>query len=108
MFLALAFPTILLMVLAGLVTRALERAVPESIPGLVLLALISVLVTWGMAAGLFAGLYLWQDSRLAGLLGEQQGLGHLLRLGAKSALIWGPVVALTVVTAPRRWRNAVW
>lgn len=108
MFFALALPVVLLMVLAVVVTRGLERLVSETIPGLILLALLSAMVTWVLAAGVFAGLYLMQDVRLVAVLGDQSGVGHLLRLGAKSALIWGPVLVLTVLTAPRRWRNAVW
>jgi hypothetical protein len=42
------------------------------------------------------------------LLGRSDGIWHLLNLGAKAALIWAPVLALVVTTAPRRWKTAVW
>jgi hypothetical protein len=108
MVMTLALPVLGLICAAVVVTRVLERVVPESIAGLVLLAVLASGVVWGLAVAGFAVLYLWQDARLAGLLGEAAGMRHLAGLGAKAVLVWGPVVALTVVTAPQRWRHAVW
>ena len=104
----LGLPTILLMCLAVGVTRGVERFVPETLPGLVALAMIASGAMWVLASGLFAGLYVWQDARLTGLLGQADSLRHFAGLGLKSALIWAPVVLLVAGTAPRRWKNAVW
>ena len=96
------------MVAAVLVTRLVERCAPESVAGIAGTALVSALAMWLLSSGGFALLYLWQDARIAGLIGAGQGAGHFLRLGAKAALIWGPLVAITVATAPRRWKTATW
>ena len=53
MLLTLALPTLLLMALAVLVTRALERVVPESMAGLAMLALGASVCLWLLSAGLF-------------------------------------------------------
>lgn len=105
---SLALPTLLLMGLAVLITRLLELVVPETLVGLGLLTLLAMGLMWGLSGLVFAGLYLWQDARIADLLGAGEGLGHFAALGAKSALIWAPLVFLVVCTAPRRWRQAVW
>ena len=102
---SLALPTLILMALAVVVTRLLERVVSETVLGLFMLFALSGVLVWVLASAMFMGLYLWQDASIAPLLGDARGLGHLLVLGAKSALIWGPLLVLTVVTAPRRWRQ---
>lgn len=108
--LSLTLPALLLVALAVIVPRLLERAVPESLAGLVLLGLLSALALWLMSALGFALLYRLQGPDVVALLGARpvDGLGHFLRLGAKAALIWLPVMVLAVSTAPRRWRTSVW
>ncbi len=108
MLMSLALPTLVLMTLAVLVTRGVEALMPESVPGLIATALLSALLLWALATGLFALLYLWQDARISALLGDARGWAHMSGLGASAALIWAPLMLLTVATAPRRWKTAVW
>lgn len=110
MILSLALPAVLLIAAAILVPRGLERLVPESLAGLVLLGLVSALVLW-MASGLgFAVLYHWRGASLALLMGETAApaFRHFAVLGLRAALIWAPVLVLAVSTAPRRWKTATW
>ena len=107
MLVSLALPVLTLMAAAVVVTRLLERAVPESVMGLGLLAALAGGVLWALSAAGAAALYASGAVPLS-VLAEPRGLSHLAGQGAKAALIWGPLVALTVVTAPRRWRHATW
>lgn len=105
---ALLLPTLLLMVAAVLVTRLLEHVVPETIAGLVVLAGLASAACWAVASALFGAIYILQAAQIAAVLGTRGGLGHLLALGGKAALIWLPLVLITVATAPRRWKTNTW
>ena len=106
----LLFPALGLMLLAFLVTRGVEALVPESVAGLALMALLSTLLCWALASAGFALLYVQKDARVLTLLGDAPtaSIGHFLRLGGSAALIWAPILLLTVSTAPRRWKTSVW
>ncbi|WP_089277544.1 hypothetical protein [Antarctobacter heliothermus] len=106
----LLLPAFGLMLLAFVVPRGVEVLVPETVTGLVVMALVSTLLCWVLASAGFAMLYGVQDGGILALLGEvpAASAGHFLRLGAKAALIWAPILLLTVSTAPRRWKTAVW
>lgn len=108
MVLALLIPALALMVLAVVVTRLVEWVVPETVPGLVLAGALACAVMWVLAGALFGWMYLGREADLAPVLGTGSGLRHLAGLGAKAALIWLPMVLITVVTAPRRWKTNVW
>ena len=107
---SVAGPVILLGLLAVLLPRALERAVPETLAGLGWLALLSALLLWAVSAGLFALLYGLTDARAVAFLEARPGAGlrHFAGLGARAALIWAPIAALVILTAPRRWKHARW
>ncbi|WP_136443205.1 hypothetical protein [Pacificoceanicola onchidii] len=108
MLVSLALPAIILMIAAVAAARALERLMPESLLGLALTFVLSAVLTWALASGLFALLYYWRGASLATTLGEAEGWRHMAGLGLKAAVIWAPLLALTVATAPRRWRHNVW
>lgn len=109
MLLGLALPTILLMMAAVVVTRGLESVLPESLSGMALTALLSSLALWLLSSAGFALLYMAEGAPLAALgLTEGGTITHFLSLGARSSLIWAPIVLLVVVTAPRRWRTSRW
>lgn len=110
MILNLLLPALGLMVLSLAVTRGVEAVMPESLRGLAAIALVSALLVWVLTAAGFALLYLMEDSRVLALMSEapSASVGHFLGLAARAALIWAPVLLLTVSTAPRRWKTAVW
>ncbi|MBP0484353.1 hypothetical protein [Sagittula salina] len=103
----LLIPAAALGALAILVTRGVERVMPETLAGLVLTALVGALLMWLLSAGFFALWYALKAPGAAWLIG-QTGAHHFMLLGAQAALIWGPVLVLTVSTAPRRWRTNTW
>lgn len=110
MLLTLGLPVLGLMILAVLITRAVETVAPESIVGLVATGAVAGLLCWAMSAAGFAWLYHAQDPEILTRIGLRpaDGVAHFMTLGAQAALIWAPLVAITVVTAPRRWKTAVW
>ena len=106
----LLLPTLLLGVLGWLVPRLLGRVWPEGVGPLLLLAFVSTLVLLVLAAGFFLLLYVWQGAPAAALFegGVAAGLGHFLRLGLLSALVWAPVMVLSVAGLPRHWKEKTW
>ncbi|WOI57412.1 hypothetical protein [Palleronia sp. LCG004] len=81
--------------LAGLAPALWARFLPEGVPWLMLNAILSIL---GCAIVAMAWRY--------GL--SWPGWGASLRWLGLSALIWGPVVLLSLAQQPRRWKDATW
>jgi hypothetical protein len=106
----LILPALLLAVLGWLVPRLLARVWPEGVGPLLLLALVSTLVLVVLATGLFVLLYLGQGVPLALILdvGVLGGWPHFLRLGLVSALVWAPIMILSVASLPRHWKEETW
>ncbi|SHJ70490.1 hypothetical protein SAMN04488012_11555 [Palleronia salina] len=105
MTLHLVLPAILIAALGWAVPRVLARFFPEGVKPLLLLAAVAVLLMWLIAAAGFAVLYALTPPTLpdgfAAVL-------YCLRLGLISALIWLPVLVLSVAGLPRRWTKATW
>ncbi|MFW2543146.1 hypothetical protein ACN2XU_10925 [Primorskyibacter sp. 2E107] len=108
MLISLAIPAALLMLTAVLVSRALERLTPETVFGLALNAIISFFILWALATVLFMLIYHWRGAPLDAVFGEAGGVRHMTGVGLQSALLWVPMVGITVATAPRRWRHNIW
>ncbi len=106
----LILPVLALGVLGWLVPRFLARVWPEGLGPLLALTFVSTFVLLLLAAGFFLLLYLWQGAPLAALFepGLATGLGHFLRLGLLSALVWAPIMVLTVAGLPRHWKEETW
>jgi hypothetical protein len=105
---SLLVPSLILIALAILLTRAVERMMPETVPGLVLTALVASIMMWLLSGVLFGWLYLLREVEVAPMLGTGRGMRHLATMGGKAALIWLPIVLITVATAPRRWKTNTW
>ena len=106
----LILPALALAVLGWLVPRVLARVWPEGVGPLLLLALASTLILIVLATALFVMLYLGQGVPLALILdvGVLGGWPHLLRLGLVSALVWAPIMILSVANLPRHWKEETW
>ncbi|WP_238365616.1 hypothetical protein [Mesobacterium pallidum] len=106
----LALPTLALMALAFALPHGLLRWMPETGRGLVLNGLLSGLVLVAVAAGYFLWAYAHAAPAMLRVFGARPGAsaGYFLRLGLQSAVIWGPVLVLTVSYLPRRWKEGVW
>ena len=88
----------------------LARVWPEGVGPLIWLGLTATALMLLLSMALFLGLYMAQGVPLATLARPGPGALalHLLRLGMGAALIWGPVLVLTIASLPRRWRRATW
>ncbi|SLN36178.1 hypothetical protein [Roseisalinus antarcticus] len=106
----LILPAICLAALGWTVPRVLARYFPEGVRPLLVLAFVAALVMTLISMGVFLGLYLWQGLSLGQMfsLGVLDGLAHFARLGAASALIWAPLLVLSVAGLPKHWVEATW
>ncbi|KAA9010735.1 hypothetical protein F3S47_04370 [Histidinibacterium aquaticum] len=107
---SLILPAILLGALGWVVPRLMARIFPEGVKPLFALAFCAAAVMTFTAMAIFLGLYLAHGMTLGQLfrLGLVDGLLHLARLGAASALIWAPVLVLSVAGLPKQWVEETW
>lgn len=73
-------------------------------------AFLSTLVLFLLSAILFLVLYAGQGVRLTDALslGVVSAIVYFGRLGLASAIIWGPILVLSVAGLPRRWVKETW
>lgn len=107
---SLLLPAIVVAVLGWLTPKFWARLLPEGVRPLVLNALLSVLTLFFLTASFFAALYAWQGAPLDQFAdaGLASNLGFFGRLGLMSAIIWAPIMILSLAGLPRRWTKAVW
>ena len=106
----LIFPALGLAFLGWVVPRLLSLVWPEGVRPLMLLALVATVIMFLLGAGVFVALYLVSGVPLGELLalGAGSAVVHFGRLSLISALIWGPVLVLSVAGLPRHWTRATW
>ena len=106
----LILPALVLAALGWFVPRLLALIWPEGVKWLMLLALSSTIIMALLGAGFFAFLYVVQVIGVGDLL-ETGGLAlaaHFLRLSLISALLWGPLMVLSIAGVPKNWVKEVW
>ena len=106
----LIWPAAALALMGWLVPRLLSLVWPEGVVPLMLLALVAAMLMTLLAMAVFAALYVARGVPLAMLWEPGAGafLLHFLRLGAASALLWAPILILSVAGLPRHWTRATW
>jgi len=106
----LIIPALLLALIGWLVPKLLSLVFPEGVRPLFLLAFAATLIMLVLGMGFFLALYLWQGVPLDMLFeaGIAAGLAHFLRLGLISALLWGPIMVLSVAGLPKHWVRETW
>lgn len=107
---SLFIPALILALMAWFVPRLLGRVIPEGVRPLIVIAFLSTVFLFCLSAAFFVGLYFWQ-----GLSWEQFAqfgvAANVLfygKLGLIAALIWGPIMVLSVANLPRGWVKKVW
>lgn len=107
---ALLLPALVISVLAFVVPRLLSRVLPEGVWPLLLNAFLSTLLLFILSAGFFFCLYLWQGVSVAEIMepGMAANVVFFGRLGLFSAIIWGPIMLLSVAGLPRKWVKETW
>lgn len=106
----LILPAAALAFLGWLVPKLLAMVWPEGVRPLLALALVATLIMALLGVVFFLCLYVWQGVPMAALfeLGLAAGLVHLGGLSLISALIWGPIMILSVAGLPKHWVRETW
>lgn len=106
----LIIPSLALALVGWLVPRGLSLVWPEGVWPLMALGFVATLVMLVFAGGFFFVLYLAQGVPLARLAegGWRPAVVHFGRLAAVSALIWGPILVLSVAGLPKYWVKETW
>ena len=106
----LILPALILAALGWFVPRLLALFWPEGVKWLMVLALVSTIIMALLGAGFFAFLYIVQGVGVDDLLetGGTALAAHFLRVSLISALIWGPLMVLSIAGVPKNWVKEVW
>ena len=107
---SLVLPVVVLAILAWIVPKLLARVFAEGVRPLMALAFVSVLILFGLSGLFFWLLYVWQGAPVAELAegGVMANVVYFGRLGLSAALIWAPIMVLSVSGLPRRWTKEIW
>jgi hypothetical protein len=106
----LMIPALALAFLGWLVPRLLSLFWAEGVRPLMWLAFTATIIMLVLAAFFFVALYLWQGAPV-GLMFEDGMLAAVWffgRLGVISALLWGPILILSVAGLPKHWVKEKW
>lgn len=106
----LLLPAMALALLAWLVPKLVSIVLPEGVKPLMLNAFLSALFLYALSGGFFLLLYLWQGIPFARLM-EPGWIANIVffgRLGLSAAIIWAPIMVLSVAGLPRTWKKEVW
>lgn len=106
----LLIPSLALALVGWLVPRGLSLVWPEGVRALFGLGFVATLVMLVLAAVFFFALYLVGGVPLAALVEGGWGptVAHFGRLAVISALIWGPIMVLSVAGLPKHWVKETW
>ncbi|MCF2904916.1 hypothetical protein L0666_07945 [Octadecabacter sp. CECT 8868] len=106
----LLLPAICLAALGWTVPRMLALWWPEGVKWLMFLALVSTLVMALAGAVVFVVIYAAQGVSLADLwaTGGLSVTIHFMKLSIVSALLWGPLMILSLAGVPKNWVKEVW
>jgi len=106
----LFLPAMVLALCAWVVPKLVSLVLPEGVKPLLLNAFLSTLLLYLLSGLVFFALYVWQGAPLDRLLedGWRVNLVFFGRLGLSAAIIWVPIMLLSVAGLPRTWKKAVW
>jgi hypothetical protein len=107
---SLFLPAALLAVFAWVVPKVLAAALPEGVPALALNAILSAVILCVASGMLFMALYFAQGADPAAFWAEGWAANALFfgRLGVSAAIVWGPILILSVANLPRHWVTKTW
>lgn len=96
-------PVVLLALAGWVVPWLLSKLLPEGVGWLFVIGALSVVVLVVLSA---VGFYVLYGAAGRSVLAEAPW--HFVVLSAKAALVWGPVMVLSVANLPRGWKEVVW
>ena len=103
-------PAVILALIGWFVPRILGKLLPEGVRPLLLNGLFSTLIMGCLGIGYFMVLYVIQGMPLSAMLMDGAGpaIAYFGRLSMISALIWAPIMILSLAGLPRKWTKEVW
>jgi len=106
----LILPAVALGFAGFFVPRLLARVLPEGVVPLLMNAFLSTVLLFVISAMVFVGLYAWQGIPLAEVAAQGVAANVVFfgRLGLASAIIWAPLMLLSVAGLPRKWVQETW
>lgn len=106
----LLLPAFVLGLCAFVIPRLLSRVLPEGVTPLLLNVFLSTVLLFVISALFFFCLYLWQGVSFAQIMepGLAANVVFFGRLGLVSAIIWAPIMLLSVAGLPRKWVKETW
>ena len=106
----LFLPALFLAILAFVVPRIFGRILPEGVKPLLVNAFLSTTLLFVISALFFFCLYLWQGQSIARIMepGLASNVVFFGRLGLVAAIIWAPIMILSVAGLPRKWVKETW
>ena len=106
----LFLPALIMAAMGFIVPRLWAHALPEGVVPLMVNAFLSTVLLFALAACFFVGLYVWQGMPFAEIMapGWAKNIMFFGRLGLMSAIIWGPIMLLSLAALPRRWVKKTW
>ncbi len=106
----LFLPALILAGLAFVVPRLLARVLPEGVGPLMVNAFLATLLLFVMSSLFFFGLYLWQGVAFDRIIAPGWAANVIFfgRLGLIAAIIWAPIMLLSVAGLPRKWVKETW
>lgn len=106
----LLIPALALALVGWLVPRGLSLVFPEGVRPLIVLAFVSTVIMFLLSTAFFFGLYLVRGATAETILsgGISEAIVHFGRLGLISAMIWGPIMILSVAGLPKSWVEETW
>lgn len=107
---ALFLPALVLSGLAFVVPRLLARVLPEGVKPLLLNAFLSTVLLFMISAVFFFFLYLWQGVSIETITSPGLAANVIFfgRLGLVAAILWAPIMLLSVAGLPRKWVKETW
>ncbi len=106
----LFLPALVLAGIAFSVPRLLGWMLPEGVKPLLLNAFLSTVLLFAISGLFFFCLYLWQGLSVAQIMepGLAANVVFFGRLGLIAAMIWAPIMVLSVAGLPRKWVKETW
>lgn len=106
----LFLPAAVLALLAWLVPKGLSMVMAEGVWPLIRLTFYATLILFVLSSSFFVILYITQGAGWAALVefGMMNNVALFGRLGLTSAIIWAPIMVLSIANLPRHWVSETW
>lgn len=106
----LVIPAMFLALLAWLVPKLLSMVMPEGVKALIALTIFAAMLLTLISAVMFLALYVWMGApwrEITGF-GVLSTVAFFVKASWPAAIIWAPIMIVSVAGLPRTWVKEVW